>query len=182
MKRRMAILVAAVAALVAIMGASVPAGAHDHRIPQTILKKGARELQPGTRVEESNWVYPAGDGLCANENAVYRWRFPYTNRVLAGSELKVRIFKSQRPDSFEIAAYPELDKDGFPSGEGRLLNRDLERVVRDGKTVAWDAIFKVRRPDRDYYLVGEGHWKDREDCGDADQYASWSFHVRTRSS
>ena len=31
MKRRMAILAAAVAALVAIADASVPAGAHDHR-------------------------------------------------------------------------------------------------------------------------------------------------------
>ncbi len=93
----------------------------------------------------------------------------------------VRIFKSQRPDYFEITAYPALDEEGTPSGEGRLLNRSLERVVRDGKTVAWDAYFEVNRPDRDYYLVGEGHWKDREGCAGVDQYASWSFHVKTRS-
>ena len=174
-------LLAVLVALVAIPSIQASAGAHDHQIPQTFLKKGAKDLQAGTRVTESNWVRPTNDGLCANKNAVYRWRFPETSRVAAGSKLKVRIFKSQRPDYFEITAYPAVDEEGTPSGEGRLLNRDLERVVREGKTVAWDASFKVNRPDRDYYLVGEGHWKDQEGCGGVDQYASWSFHVKTRS-
>jgi len=99
---------------------------------------------------------------------------------VAGSKLKVRILKTQRPDYVEITAYPALDEEGTPKGEGRLLRRSLERVVRDGKTVAWDSYFEVNHPDRDYYLVGEGHWKDREGCGGVDQYASWSFHVKTR--
>ncbi len=93
----------------------------------------------------------------------------------------MRIFKSQRPDSFEIAAYRTVDENGQPSGQGRLLNRSLERVVRDGKTVAWDAVFFVNRPGRDYYLISEEHWQDREGCG-ADQYAYWSFHVKTGNS
>jgi hypothetical protein len=67
------------------------------------------------------------------------------------------------------------------SGERRLLNRSLKSAVRDGKTVAWDAYFEANRPDRDYFLVGDGHWTDRESCGGVDQYASWSFHVKTRS-
>ena len=62
-----------------------------------------------------------------------------------------------------------------------MLNRTLERVVRDGKTVAWDAVFYVNRPDRDYYLVSRGLWRDTQGCGE-DQYAYWSFHVKTRAS
>lgn len=44
--------------------------------------------------------------------------------------------------------------------------------------MAWDARFRVGRPSRDYYLVTEGHWRDREGC-DVDQYAFWGFHVTT---
>jgi hypothetical protein len=48
--------------------------------------------------------------------------------------------------------------------------------------VAWDAHFRVDSPDTDYYLLTEGHWQDR-DCSnvDSDQFASWTFHVRTGS-
>lgn len=53
-------------------------------------------------------------------------------------------------------------------------------MVENGRTVAWDAVFSVKNPGRDYYLISEGHWQDREGCWD-DQYASWSFHVKTRA-
>jgi hypothetical protein len=178
--RRTFVLLAAMAvAVVWALVAHGPASAHDHQIPNTVLKKGAKELQAGTRVVESSWNRPSGNNECVNETAFYRTRFPETDRVAAASKLRVRIFKSQRPDSFEIAAYRTVDENGAPSGQGRLLNRSLERVVRDGKTVAWDAVFFVKRPDRDYYLISEGHWRDREGCG-GDQYAFWSFHVKTR--
>ena len=104
-----------------------------------------------------------------------RGRRPLLNRTSQG-----RIFKAQRPDSFSVAAYPRIDGKGNPSGQRRLLERTLERVVVDGKTVAWDAVFSVDSPDRDYYLIGEGHWQDREGCG-GDQHAHWSFHVKTRA-
>jgi hypothetical protein len=61
-----------------------------------------------------------------------------------------------------------------------VLRKTLKRVVRDGRTVAWDAVFRVGQPGRDYYLVTEGHWKDREGCDD-DQFAYWSFHVKARA-
>lgn len=179
--RRSAVLLAALAVgLMGILFASGPAGADDHLIPETVLKKGARELQAGTKVAESSWNEPAGDGLCVNENVVYRTRFPETDSVAAGSELRVRISKAQRPDSFGIAAYKAVDGNGAPVGEGRPLKRSLERVVRGGETVAWDALFSVNRPARDYYLISEGHWRDREGCG-GDQFAFWSFHVETRA-
>ena len=183
MRRRTFVLLAAIAvALVGIVLVTQrPVSAHDHQLPKTVLMKGAKELQAGILVNESSWDWPAGDDLCDNETYWYATRFPVTDGVAAGSELRVRVSKAQRPDSFEVAAYRTIDENGEPSGEARLLKRSLERVVKDGKTVAWDAVFFVNRPGRDYYLISEGHWQDREGCG-ADQYAYWSFHVKTRSS
>ena len=178
---RMAVLLAAMA--VGLFGvlllASGTARAHDHQIPNTVLKKGAKELQAGISVFESNWERPSGD-LCEHVSTFYRTRFPETDAVAAGSELRVRISKVQRPDSFVVAAYQTVDENGDPSGEARMLRRTLERVVKDGKTVAWDAVFFVNRKSRDYYLITEGHWQDREGCG-GDQYAYWSYHVKTRA-
>jgi len=160
--------------------ASGPAQAHDHQIPDTVLKKGAKELQAGTLVKESSWDQLTGDDECLNLSTIYRTRFPETDRVAAGSRLRVRVSKAQRPDSFQVAAYRTVDEEGEPSGEGRLLKRSLEPVTVDGRTVAWDAVFSVNRPGRDYYLISEGRWQDSEGCQN-EQFASWSFHVETRA-
>jgi hypothetical protein len=172
------VLAAVFLGLAGIVMAQAPAEAHDHRIPATVLKKGAKELQAGTRVFESSWNAPAVGGGCVTQSAIYRTRFPEADSVPAGSGLSLRVSKAQRPDSFELAAYKALDENGEPAGEGRLLNRTLERVVKGGRTVAWDAVFSVKNPGRDYYLVGEGHWRDSEGCR-GDQFAFWSFHVQT---
>ena len=181
LEHRVLILLAAVA--VALVGVTVaaqppPALAHDHRIPKTVLQKGARELQVGLKVIDSNWAYPTSATECVDVNAIYAYRFPDVDRVAAGSKLRARILKIQRPDSFVVTAYRKLDADGLPSGEGQRLRASLKRVVQDGQTVAWDAIFFVNGSDRDYYLITEGHWQDQQGCG-GDQWAHWSFHVRT---
>jgi hypothetical protein len=172
-----------VAVALALAGAVLIGGraaeAHDHQVPNTVLKKGDRDLQVGRRVNESSWDQPAGAGECVNQNAIYSAGFPEVDRVAAGSELRVRILKSQRPDSFEVVAYPRADAEGQPAGQARQLPSTLKRVVVDGRTVAWDAVFSVNRPARDYYLITEGHWRDTEGCGN-DQFAYWSFHVKTR--
>ncbi len=183
---RMMAMLAVVALMVALLAGA--AQAHDHRIPKTVLMKGTKELQTGHRVIESYWASDAGDGLCEIVATYYTFElldgsgfnYPEADRLAAGSELRVRISKTQRLDSFSVAAYPRIDEHGKPSGEARLLKRSLKRVVVDGKTVAWDARFSVNRPSRDYYLIAEGHWQDREGCN-ADQYAHWSFHVKTRA-
>ncbi len=160
--------------------ASGTAQAHDHQIPDTVLKKGAKQLQAGLPVGESSWDQLTGDDECLNVSTIYRTRFPEADRVAAGSKLRVRVSKEQRPDSFEVAAYRTLDEEGEPGGEGRLLKRLLKPVVVDGQTVAWDAVFSVNRPSRDYYLVAGGHWQDSEGCQN-EQFAHWSFHVKTRA-
>lgn len=169
------VLTAMAVALVGVVAAQIPASAHDHRLPKTVLMKGKQELQTGRKVDEYSWTYPAG-GICATEQAVLTFGFPRdVPSVAAGSKLKVRIHKSQKPRPFNVA---EVDQNGEPRGE---VNVFLKPVVRDERTVAWDAVFRVKRPNSDYYLVTEGHWKDTQGCNDADQYAFWSFHVKTRS-
>ena len=175
----LAAVAVALACVVAIAQAP-PTQAHDHRMPKTVLKKGARELQAGLKVIDSNWSYPTVGNECVDVNTTYIYRFPEVDRVAAGSKLRVRILKRQQPDSFMVTAYRRLNSNGIPSGEEHQLATSLKRVVHDGRTLAWDALFYVNRPDRHYYLVTEGHWQDRQGCG-GDQWAHWSFHVKTRS-
>jgi hypothetical protein len=177
---RLAVLFGLAAVAVTVTGYAMPAHAHDHRVPKTVLVKGQQQLQTGYLVNEYSWAYPSGDGMCANEQAFLESRFPAARNVAADSKLRVRIFKIQRPGSFEIAAYRAVDNNGIPTGKGQLLPRTLKPVVRDGRTIAWDAIFYVTRPSRHYYLVDEGHWKNRQGCR-ADQFAHWSLDVKTRA-
>jgi hypothetical protein len=38
------------------------------------------------------------------DTAYYYWRFPAEDRVAAGSELRIRIFKDRQPEAFVLAA------------------------------------------------------------------------------
>jgi hypothetical protein len=179
---RLVVLLAAVA--VALAGAFLvtqqPAQAHDHLIPKMVLVKGEKELQAGRLVKESSWTYADGEGGLNTDTAYYYWRFPEVDRVAAGSEVRIRVFKDRQPETFVLAAYPKVSERGRPLGEKRLLSASFEPVVREGLTVAWDAVFELDRPDRHYYLVSRAHWQDAEGSGEQ-QYASWAFHAKTRS-
>lgn len=177
MWRRTVVMVAAMAmALVGVaLVAQTPASAHDHRVPKTVLMKGKQELQTGRKVIEYSWTRPAGGGLCVTEQAVLGLGFRAADTVAAGSKLRVRIHKSQRPRSFTLE---RVKRNGTPI---RQMNIRLKPVVRSGTTVAWDAVFRVNRPGTDYRLLSEGHWRDRQGCK-ADQFAFWSFHVKTSDS
>jgi hypothetical protein len=183
MKLRAMLLVAAMTVALGGIGLvdQEPASAHDHLIPKTLLMKGPREVQTGLKVVDSSWTQPAGNGEFVTQTAIYSWRFPEVDRVAAGSKLRVRILKSHKPDTFSIIAYPRVDEKGAPSGQGRQLSASFKPIVQDGRTLAWDVIFYVNRPMREYYLLNEGHWKDRQGSGN-DQWAHWSFHVKSRSS
>ncbi|HSK99040.1 MAG TPA: hypothetical protein VK869_01760 [Rubrobacteraceae bacterium] len=171
-------LAAIVVALAGILVAQGPASAHDHRIPETVLMKGKQKLQEGRKVRYSDWFASTGGGECVHAHADYAFGFPEIERkphipsVDAGSKLKVRIYKSQKPRPFNLA---RVDKDGNPTRE---VSVNLKPVIRNEKRVAWDAVFRVDRPDTRYRLVSEGYWNDREDCG-GKQHAFWSFQVKT---
>jgi hypothetical protein len=153
------------------------ARAHDHRVPKTVLMKGKQELQTGRKVEEYRWAYPAQNGNgCWVDDATFLFGFPReVPTVSAGSELRVRIHKSQKPEPFHME---EVDQEGASRGE---VSVRLRPVFRGGERVAWDAVFAVDRPDADYRLVTKGDWRDRDGClGERrPQFAHWSFHVKT---
>ena len=127
-------------------------------------------MQTGLKVVDSSWTQPASNGEFVTQSASYSWCFPQVDRVAAESKLRVRILKSHKPDTFSIIAYPRVDEKGALSGQGRQLSASFKPIVHDGRTVAWDVIFYVNRPLSDYYLVSEGHWKDRQGS-DSDQWA-----------
>lgn len=150
-----------------LAGAKAPANAlEEEGPPKTALKEGERTLQKG-RQGSYCWPMGPGSGACAD----YAPRFPDVDRVARGSELTVRILEPQRPRSFELTAYRRVDNNDYPMGEGQSVPFDWRRVARNGKTVAWDAVFEVGQPDRHYYMDGFGVWRK----GDS----SWYFHVKT---
>jgi hypothetical protein len=185
MRRATFLLTAMAVAL--LLGAAVvvivqaPARANDHEPPQRpFLYKGQRELQRGNW-QAYCWTYPPNpDGTYTIQCADYEGSFPAADRVGAGSELRIRILKIQRPESFSVAAWRNVDENGELVGTGRQLRSSLRRVVQDGQTVAWDVVFRVNKPGRHYYLIAGGVWED-EHVEDANQDASWTFHVRTGS-
>ncbi|HEV2743032.1 MAG TPA: hypothetical protein VGV91_07760 [Rubrobacter sp.] len=159
---------------------SQPAVAHDHEPPKTVLMKGSKELQAGRLTDEYRWSYPSPNGkVCWTDEATIPFAFPKSlPTVVAGSTLKVRVYKRHEPMSLLIQ---EIDLQGQPRGE---VAAKMRPVVRDGKTVAWDAVFTVDRPNALYRLMVDGHWQDR-DCSvgpiDPDQFARWTFRLKTGS-
>lgn len=173
--RRVALtLCALVMGALVVAGVQASANAHDHRPPEAILMKGERELQRGN-LGSYCWTRPAGDGSFVGECSDAVSGYPAAERVGEDSKMRIRIFKTQRPRDFSLSAYRKIDADGF--GRARRIPFSLRRVVEDGETVAWDAVFNVNQPNRHYYLDAFGIWKDEQGGGNQD--ASWTFHVKT---
>lgn len=112
------------------------------------------------------WTVHEGTGQCVD--AVPSW--PKAMWVRSGAKLKIRIHFSERPEQFSIGAWRRVDENGFPKGDSERIKKRMKRVVRDGETKAWDALFRLDGA-RHYYISAFGRWE-----GDA----SWSFHARTR--
>ena len=49
--------------------------------------------------------------------------------------------------------------------------------MQDGRTVAWDAYFRLERPDRHYDIDASGYWRDDGGRERGDSY--WQFHAKT---
>lgn len=163
------------ALVVEAVGVQTSAYAHDHQPPKTVLMKGAKTLQTG-RLGSYCWTNSSGSE-CGDVAALF---YPAADKVRAGSRLHVRILKAQKPEEFSVTAYHRVDEWGWPVGGTRQLEASLRRVVEDGRTVAWDAFFRVDRPNTLYYLSTFGIWKDADGGGNQD--ASWTFRVQTRAS
>ena len=98
--------------------ASGMARAHDHLAPDTILKKGGRELQAGTPAKESYWLYPTDGGLgrgVLHEEAG-QGLLPHRRGALAGQgglrARPIRLLEFPCQD-------PGVETAGMPRGETR---------------------------------------------------------------
>jgi hypothetical protein len=157
-RRRFFVLVAMVGLVgVFLVGVQGQAQALAPRPPDAILKQGNRTLQDGSLISYC-WGRSCVDGVS---------RYPSAVLAEPGTQLHIRLSENRRPERFSLRS----------RGSGRI-ERTLRRVVRDGKTVAWDAYFRLERPDRHYYLGAFGVWKGR---GGHSGDAYWQFHVKTRS-
>lgn len=172
------ILAAAAAILTLAAGVALADGGNPFSPPKAALSsEDGRVSQKGVKVAEYSWSQPTGDGGCVVANALLETSFPEARAVAAGTPLRIRVHDARRPNPFEIVSYRRLDADGMPAGRGREIRRSLEPVVRDGRTVAWDARFRLNQPGRQHYLIADGHWKG---CDGIYDFALWSFHLRTR--
>jgi hypothetical protein len=158
-----AVFAALAALLVATMFQSGASGAPNGH-PRMDLRWPSHSIQKG-HMGSYCWTFKNG-GECAD--TIYTW--PRAMLVKSGSRIKVRIHLARRPNSFQVAAWRKVGADDYPDGQAQRLDTQMRRVQRNGKTVAWDALFTVEGT-RHYYIDVFGKWPQ----GDA----SWTFHVKT---
>jgi hypothetical protein len=171
-------------ACVAVVAVQAQAGSFDHRPPHQVLFKGA-QLQRGIAQSESIWwhSYDENGGWGVYDpgySGSNHW--PNSDVVPAGSRLRIRIAKPQHPYSVRIEAYRRLDVEGgegWPAGRPQILKSSFDRVERDGKTVAWNVYFRVKEPERHYYLWVTERWAQVPGTHISYGTAAYLFHVRT---
>jgi hypothetical protein len=157
-RRMFFVLVAMVGSVgVFLVGVQGQAQALAPHPPDAILKQDNRTLQHGSLMSYF-WINRVVDVAPQHPSAVL---------VEPGTQLYIRLSENRRPERFSLRSRP--------SGQ---IDPTLRRVVRDGKTVAWDAYFRLERPDRHYYLGAFGVWKG---SGGRSGDAYWQFHVKTGS-
>src|SRR5215207_1105003 len=163
--RRMIFMLVAVVGLVGVflVGVQGQAQALAPRPPDATLKQGNTILQDG-RLISYCWIDRCVDGVS---------RYPSAVLVEPGTQLHIRLSENRRPDRFSLTSSRS------PDGQSRRIDTTLRRVERDGKTVAWDAYFRLERPDRHYYLGAFGVWKNQSGTVRGDAY--WQFHVKTQT-
>jgi hypothetical protein len=161
--RRIGWIVAGAITLALVAG---PAAAGDQSPPDLDLRYRGKHAQHGNM---SSFCW-SGDGVGQCGDGPYS--FPPAVQVKAGNSLRIRMRTSEQPRRFRIYRYHELDENGAPVGDAKRVPRDLRKVWRDGKLVAWDALFHLYTKDKHYYLSVDTVWFR----GDA----SYEFHVQTK--
>ena len=167
-----------VLAVTMVFAAEAGAGSFDDSPPKAVLIKYKTVIQVRPNVyahwfyydEEGGWVEYFSDSA-----AFFNGNYPKAAVVGAGRRLHVRLRKPERPSSLKIHASRTKD------GPERRLQRTLRPVEQDGKTVGWEAYFRVDQPDRHYYLDVYPVWNEvpGTHISYGDDTAYW-LHVRTR--
>jgi hypothetical protein len=110
------------------------------------------------------------DGLCVDRIPT----FPRADDAGTGNRAHYRIKFPERPDSFSLAIYRELDQYGRPTGEATTVDATLSpvRLYQGAQISSYEAVFRLPKRPGDIYLVGTGSW-----AGDERGDASWFSHL-----
>lgn len=170
-------LVVAALMAAAVVAASVPAVAHDHRPPRTKLT--ARNVEQAGQLGSYCWSHATEDPgvherLCVD--SIFTW--PRAQRTRAGRPARIRIFKTTAPEDLNLRAWRKVDENNFPVGDGRDLTYAMKQDTVDGRTVL-DVAFRLPPRPGHLYIEMFGTWQDTEG-GETLQDAFWHFHLRLR--
>jgi hypothetical protein len=174
----------AVAALCMSLAVAVPAFAHDHRAPSSVMQVGELRLR-GT-LSERHWIKadPEDDRFCISAMDIFRNRFPRTKLVVPAdtSAALIRMRKQAQPITVEVQAWTRVGVRRAPKGDPMPVPFVLTpHQAADGAVTAWDV--QVTLPTaRHVYLEVAATWADEEGCVPApdigSQHAAWRFHVQ----
>jgi hypothetical protein len=180
---RALVLVVMVATMVlastVVFAAEARAGSFDDSPPKAVLIKYENTVIQAREAVYAHWFYydeKRGWMEYYSDSADYfDGIYPKAQVVGADRRLHVRLRKPERPSSLKIFA----SRTKF--GQARQLESTLKPVEKDGKTVGWDAYFRVDQPDRHYYIDVYPVWDEVPGTHTSygDDTAYW-LHVRTR--
>jgi hypothetical protein len=167
MNRRIAILSFGLA-LVLTASASAQSAKHP---PGAVLRKGNETIQRGRQGSYCwSWSTPDGGGG-AECGDVLGYDFPDAVKVRVHSRLAIRFRKADRPERVSVLTWKALRDDGSPRGSARRIPIRLKAVKREGELRAWDAVLRLQRSGRHYYIEAFGEWGEGS--------AWYWFHART---
>ncbi len=158
-------------ALGMLISTAGPSLASDKRPPRAVLRVQGDKVQRG-RLIGYCWSYrePGSDyGVTECADGTYRW--PSAPTFEARTRASIRFSKAQAPKRVRLSAYEDTGRYDRPKGEPERLAHRLRPVRSDGEVVAWDAVFRLREPDRHYYVAVESRWGQGS--------AFYNFHVKT---
>jgi hypothetical protein len=122
-----------------------------------------------------DWV-TRRDGRCVEKHRSKDFRFGPAVRVDIGLYPgRLRLLTSHRP-RLKILSWVLLDGSKKPLGPPEEIPFELEPLSRNGRTLAWDAVFRLLVVEHRYMAVF-ARWPDREGC-DEMQRAAWTYHIR----
>ena len=155
--------------------------AHDHRPPPRARLLSGGERQLGRQIH-SEWTRRSGR-FCITTFADGFLRFPKAMPYAPSEDVVLRLRKEAMPLEWQLQAWTEVSKDGYPKGDPETVPAIAEPRVIGSQVVGWDLRFVPPLVEGDLYLLIDVHWADEDECGPppylGSQSMSWSYHLRT---
>ena len=119
----------------------------------------------------------------SNDEGPFDW--PAADTLKAGSKVRVRINKPEKPSTFKITAYKAVnntnDQHRPTWSTAEVLSRTLTSVENNrGDVIAWNATFYVNEPNRHYYISADGEWEGADAALYSFGKAQDLLHLKTR--